>query len=399
MIDKDLLKNMTILYAEDEDSIQNGITETLSLFGIHVICAKNGQEGLSLFKAAKTKIDLILTDIKMPKMDGLLMVQKIREVDEFIPVVITTAHQETNLLMKAIDLGISSYVLKPIDIYKLKETLHKAIEPKILKEQLLEQNKKLNIEVQKNKENQKIMVTQSRFAAMGEMINMIAHQWRQPLASIGTAAFTLKYKILSDAFNLDLKEQRNEQSVFFKNKLDEIEFYVQNLTTTIEDFRNFYKSDKKVLNKTIDSAIHNCLKIMKKDLQASNIEVQLDLKSKNKLNIYENEIIHVFLNILKNAQEKLLEKENHKLILEICTKDIKNTVQIDIYDNGGYLDENIKDKIFEPYFSTKKEKNGTGIGLYMSKIIIENHHQGKLFVKNIREGVCFSIILPKKIHL
>ena len=390
---------MTILYAEDEDSIQNGITETLSLFGIHVICAKNGQEGLSLFKAAKTKIDLILTDIKMPKMDGLLMVQKIREVDEFIPVVITTAHQETNLLMKAIDLGISSYVLKPIDIYKLKETLHKAIEPKILKEQLLEQNKKLNIEVQKNKENQKIMVTQSRFAAMGEMINMIAHQWRQPLASIGTAAFTLKYKILSDAFNLDLKEQRNEQSVFFKNKLDEIEFYVQNLTTTIEDFRNFYKSDKKVLNKTIDSAIHNCLKIMKKDLQASNIEVQLDLKSKNKLNIYENEIIHVFLNILKNAQEKLLEKENHKLILEICTKDIKNTVQIDIYDNGGYLDENIKDKIFEPYFSTKKEKNGTGIGLYMSKIIIENHHQGKLFVKNIREGVCFSIILPKKIHL
>ena len=80
--------------------------------------------------------------------------------------------------------------------------------PSILKEQLLEQNKKLNIEVQKNKENQKIMVTQSRFAAMGEMINMIAHQWRQPLASIGTAAFTLKYKILSDAFNLDLKEGR-----------------------------------------------------------------------------------------------------------------------------------------------------------------------------------------------
>jgi len=398
MIEKDLLKNMTILYAEDEASIQNGITETLSLFGIHVICAKNGQEGLSLFKTSKRKIDLILTDIKMPKMDGLLMVQKIRERDEFIPVVITTAHQETNLLMKAIDLGISSYVLKPIDIYKLKGTLHKAIEPKILKEELLEQNKKLNIEVQKNKENQKIMVTQSRFAAMGEMINMIAHQWRQPLASIGTAAFNLKYKILSEAFQLNTEEGRKEQSIFFKDKLDEIEFYVQNLTTTIEDFRNFYKTDKKALNKTIDNSIHNCLKIIQKDLEANNIEVVLHLKSKNKINIYENEIMHVLVNILKNAQEKLLEKETHQSILEISTIDVKDTVQIDIYDNGGPLDEEIKDKIFEPYFSTKKEKNGTGIGLYMSKIIIENHHQGKLFVNNIKQGVCFSIILANELQ-
>ena len=97
MMNKSLLKNITILYAEDESSIQNGITESLNLFGIDVICAKNGEEGLSLFKNSKNKIDLILTDIKMPKMDGLLMVQKIREVDEFIPVVITTAHQETEL--------------------------------------------------------------------------------------------------------------------------------------------------------------------------------------------------------------------------------------------------------------------------------------------------------------
>ena len=399
MINKDLLKNITILYAEDETSIQNGITESLNLFGIHVICAKNGQEGLSLFKNFKTKIDLILTDIKMPKMSGLIMVQKIREIDTSIPVVITTAHQETSLLMQAIDLGISSYVLKPIDIYKLEETLLKAIEPKILKEQLLEKNKKLNIEVQKNKETQQIMVTQSRFAAMGEMINMIAHQWRQPLASIGTAAFNLKYKILSEAFNLETKEGRKQQAAFFKHKLGEIEFYVQNLTTTIDDFRNFHKSDKKILNKTIDNAIQNCLKIMQKDLQTHNIKVLLDLKSKHKLNICENEIIHVLLNILKNAQEKLLEKENNNSILEISTKDIKDSVQIDIYDNGSAIDEKIIDKIFEPYFSTKKEKNGTGIGLYMSKIIIEKHHQGKLSVKNIREGVCFSILLSKKTHL
>ena len=119
MIDKNILKNITVLYAEDESVIQEGITETLNLFEINVICAKNGQEGLSIFNSLNKKIDLILTDIKMPKLDGLGMIKKIREIDKEIPVIITTAHQETNFLMQSIELDISAYVLKTIDIYKL----------------------------------------------------------------------------------------------------------------------------------------------------------------------------------------------------------------------------------------------------------------------------------------
>jgi len=392
-MDKKVLKNITVLYAEDESLIQEGLTETLNLFGINVICARNGQEGLSAFKASREKIDLILTDIKMPKLDGLGMIQEIRKLDKYIPVIITTAHQETSFLMQSIDLGISAYVLKPIDIYKLEGTLIKAIEPKILKEKLIEKNEKLKIEVKKNKENQQIMVTQSRFAAMGEMINMIAHQWRQPLASIGTASFNLKYKVLTEKYNLETKEGRIEQADFFSKKLDEIEFYVQNLTTTIDDFRNFYKSDKTLVNKTIDNPITNSLKIIQKDLESNNINLILNFKSQNKINIYENEIIHVLINILKNAQDKFLEKEFQNAKIEIETQDLENSVQVDIYDNGGGIEESNLDVIFEPYFSTKKEKNGTGIGLYMSKIIVEKHHQGQLYARNIGEGVCFSIIL------
>ena len=111
MIDKNILKNITVLYAEDESVIQEGITETLNLFEINVICAKNGQEGLSIFNSLNKKIDLILTDIKMPKLDGLGMIKKIREIDKEIPVIITTAHQETNFLMQSIELDISAYVL------------------------------------------------------------------------------------------------------------------------------------------------------------------------------------------------------------------------------------------------------------------------------------------------
>ncbi|WP_428025355.1 response regulator [Arcobacter sp.] len=397
MIEKQVLKNITVLYAEDESVIQEGITETLNLFGINVICVQNGQEGFTSFKASREKIDLILTDIKMPKLDGIGMIEKIREIDKDIPIIITTAHQETTFLMQSIELNISAYVLKPIDIYKLEDNLIKAIESKVLKEELIEKNKKLEIEIQKNEEKQRIIETQSRFAAMGEMISMIAHQWRQPLASIGTASFNLKYKLLTEKFNLDSKEGREEQASFFSKKLDEIEFYVQNLTTTIDDFKNFFKTDKIVSNTIIERPINNTLKILEKDLKANNIELTLDFKSQNQINIYENEITHVFINILKNAQDKFLEKDIENAKIEIKTQDFEDGVKIEIYDNGGGIKEEDLDVIFEPYFSTKKEKNGTGIGLYMSKIIVEKNHQGKLFAKNTKDGISFFIILHSMI--
>jgi len=393
MINEQILKNITVLYAEDEAIIQNGITETLNLFNINVICAKDGQEGLSIFKSNNKKIDLILTDIKMPKINGLEMIKKIREIDKEIPIIVTTAHQETTFLMKSIESNISAYVLKPIDIYKLQESLIKAIEPKILKEELIEKNKKLEIEIKKNEEKQKIMETQSRFAAMGEMISMIAHQWRQPLASIGTASFNLKYKLLSGKFDLETKEGRVAQSDFFSKKLDEIEFYVQNLTNTIDDFRNFYKSDKILSNITINKPIKNSLKIIQKDLETNNIDLKLDLQSKNKINIYENELIHVIINMIKNAEDKFLEKNFKGAKIEIKTQDIEKGVKLEISDNGGGIKKENLDLIFEPYFSTKKEKNGTGIGLYMSKIIIERNHKGKISVSSNGDNVSFSIIL------
>ncbi|MDC0933535.1 response regulator [Arcobacteraceae bacterium] len=397
MIDKQVLKNITVLYVEDEFVIQEGITETLDLFGIEVISAQNGQEGLSIFKTSHKKIDLILTDIKMPKLDGLNMIAEIRKVSKDIPVVITTAHQETNFLMQSIELNISAYILKPIDIYKLEESLIKAISPKVLEKSLIEKNKKLEIEIKINEEKQQIIETQSRFAAMGEMISMIAHQWRQPLASIGTASFNLKYKLISEKFNLETQEGRKEQSLFFSHKLDEIEFYVQNLTATIDDFKNFFKTDKVLIHTTVDNTIKHSLKLIQKDLESNNIELVLNFNSKNLINIYQNEIIHVIINILKNAQEKLLENKTKNAKIEIKSQDLANSIRLDIYDNGGGIKKDNLDVIFEPYFSTKKEKNGTGIGLYMSKIIIEKNHQGKLYATNIKDGINFSIILHSMI--
>jgi signal transduction histidine kinase len=397
MIDNNSLENLTILYAEDEPTIQEGVRETLKLFKINVVCAKNGMEALELYKEQEQNIDMILTDIKMPKLDGLSLIKQIRKNDKFIPVVITTAHQETNFLKSSIEFGISAYVLKPIDIYQLRDTLIKAIEPKILKDRLIGKNKKLQIEIKKNKEKSELMISQSRFASMGEMINMIAHQWRQPLASIGTASFNLKYKIQTKKYDLSTKEGQEEQASFFTNKLNEIEHYVQNLTTTIDDFRNFYKTDKKLVNTNINEPINGALKIILKSLKTNNIAVNLQLKSTKKINIYENEVMHVILNILKNSQDNFLENTKELMKIDISTTDLEHQVEILVSDSGGGIGKEIIDKIFEPYFSTKKEKNGTGIGLYMSKIIVEKHHKGTIKATNIDNGVTFKITIPNNL--
>ena len=139
---KDILKNLTILYVEDDQFIQENTVITLEMLQINVIKASDGKEGLERFKE-NDNIDLILTDINMPVMNGLDMIEKINEINNDIPLLITTAHQEAEFLIKAIELGVRSYIMKPIDIYKIIEALIKSIEPIILKKQLLEKNTEL----------------------------------------------------------------------------------------------------------------------------------------------------------------------------------------------------------------------------------------------------------------
>lgn len=140
---KDILKDLTILYVEDDQYIQENTVITLEMLQINVIKASDGKEGLEKF-IKNDHIDLILTDINMPIMNGLDMIEKINEIRPNVPLIITTAHQEVEFLIKAIELGVHSYIMKPIDIYKIIDSLIKSIEPVILKKQLLEKNQELH---------------------------------------------------------------------------------------------------------------------------------------------------------------------------------------------------------------------------------------------------------------
>ena len=239
------------------------------------------------------------------------------------------------------------------------------------------------------KKQETYLIHQSRLAQMGEMISMIAHQWRQPLSSISTAVGTMRVKYDLSSYDLSKEDERVHQEEFMKKRLSKINEYVQLLSSTIDDFRNFYKPDKKPTLINLDTIVQTSVKIIKSTLEDKNIELIVEYHADIEIEVFSNELMQVILSILKNSEENFLEKNIKNPQIKILT----NRNSISISDNGGGVPITLRDKIFDPYFSTKSEKNGTGLGLYMSKIIVEDHHKGHLILENRKNGVCFKILL------
>ncbi len=242
----------------------------------------------------------------------------------------------------------------------------------------------------------KLLHRQSKLAAMGEMISMIAHQWRQPLGALSSIAINLQVKMQLEIFDLTKEEGREEFQKYFNKSLDEINSLVQNMTATIDDFRNFYKPNKILNHCSCSIPIEKAINIIKSSLNSDGVELVEEYLTEKEIDIYSNELMQVVLNILKNAQDNFKEKKIKDPKITIMSTDNNNDeggILIHICDNGGGIPEDILEKIFDPYFSTKDEKNGTGLGLYMSKVIIETHHNGVLKAINNENGVCFVIEL------
>jgi len=264
-------------------------------------------------------------------------------------------------------------------------------------QELQDLNATLEIKVQESiaeaQHKSEMLQKQSRMAQMGEMISMIAHQWRQPLGAISAVVGNIIVQIELEKFDLTSEEGRTEHKKDLMKNLSSISSFVQSLTTTIDDFRNFYKPNKQQDFAPINDAIEKSLKIIKTSLVADDIDLIEDYASTQELYIYTNELMQVILNIVKNAEDNFNEKGYKGASISIKTYDVLDKTVIEIQDNGGGIPEDIIDNIFDPYFSTKDDKNGTGLGLYMSKTIVEEHNNGKIFAKNINEGVCFVIEL------
>ena len=229
--------------------------------------------------------------------------------------------------------------------------------------------------------NQATLLQQAKLASMGEMLTMIAHQWRQPLASISSTTNNLLVKVKLNQFDKNT----------FENELDLLNSYSLHLSETINDFRDFFKVSKEKKTVNINLLLQEVCDIILPTLKDKDIVLEIICKEQFELHIYPNEIKHVFLNIIKNSEDIFHERsvKNAKIVIECYRKN--SDLIISLKDNGGGIDNSVLDKIFEPYFSTKHNSNGTGLGLYMSKMIVDEHSNGKLSISNHKDGADFKI--------
>jgi len=370
---------LTILYVEDEEGIRDKLAKFLKNFTSELYIAQNGEDGLEQYK--KYKPDLVISDIQMPKMDGLEMAQAIKNINVDQYLIFTTAFSNNEFFIKAINLQVDGYILKPLDLEKCEQKILQIAHQIDVRKDLILKNQ--------------MLIQQSKLASMGEMIGNIAHQWRQPLSVISTSASGVLVK----------KEYGSLSDGELENMMKGIVKSCNYLSQTIDDFRDFFKTngDKKFVANLHDF-MEKSINLVSSAFKDNFIEVIKDIESD--IDVYgdSNQLSQAIINILNNAKDALksCEKSQYKMISIVTAKKDEDTIIITIQDNAGGIQEDIINRIFEPYFTTKHKSQGTGLGLYITHQIITKNLNGTISVENkefeYREkkykGTCFTLTLP-----
>lgn len=402
-LDKEKAK---ILIIDDNTKNLQVALNILSQEGYSLLYAQDGVKGLDL--ALNNDIDLILLDVLMPQMDGYHVCQKLKNDSHTkdIPIIFLTVKDEEKDIVKGFECGGVDYVTKPFYTSILLKRVETHLKLAFTTKKLKKLNDNLSLEVSEKIEKirfkDQMLFQQAKMASMGEMIANIAHQWRQPLGSINSVVIGMKSKLAIEKFNLKEEDGRKECVSHFDEKLSNIENYTKLLSNTIDDFRNFFKPNKEKTEFMISELIETGINLLSANFENSDIHIITNITD-TKVRTLENELLQVIINILNNAKDALLKVEVHPCkVIMIHTKVENDTLTISIKDGAGGISAEIMDKIYEPYFTTKHQTSGTGIGLYMSKEIIEKHLLGTLTSTNVNfphndmtcEGAEFTITIP-----
>lgn len=481
----DRLKSITVLYVEDSKFLLKITRSMMENIFLKVFSAQDGQEGLEIYQAHRQEIDLIITDLIMPTLDGASMVKAIRESKSDVPIIITTGFDDFLERERMIELSIDGFLSKPVDMLKLLKSVNKIVDTLFTRRELETKKRMIDNDIiysemdefgyikyvskpfeklsgytkeeligkshtifkatHDSKSCQDIWPTlkaqkqwqgeienrakdgslyrlqcvvspmyfrdkligysstsiditqlhqksleleaQSKHAALGEMISMIAHQWRQPITSIGIISGNLQFDLMMDEVD----------KVTIEESLKQIDKHVRYLSNTIDIFSDFLKGNQKRDDIfSICDAVQEAILTIKEQCLKRGIEIDF-VKNCNsfKIEISKNEFIQSILHILTNAMEAFLDKKIQNPKIEIFIYETKRGFDIKISDNAGGIKEEYLGKIFTPYFSTKLDKNGTGLGLYITKTIVEKKLKGTIEVKNSIQGVDFIVSLPK----
>lgn len=426
---------MNVLIVEDNSSLRKLLRITFEQFGCTIIEAEDGQEGLD--QATSHLPDIIISDALMPRMDGfqLLRLLKADPVLKLIPFIFfsSTYIGEKEAEM-AISLGAEAFITKPIDpallwektcaimkewearqrkpahpaidesdeqylreysrivATKLEEKVHELEEALALRTKAEDELHRLNAEleqrvaaeVEKNRSKDRLMAHQARLAAMGGVLSNIAHQWRQPLNNVSLIIQNLQIEFEGGVLTTPLCRG------YVAECLEALVY----MSRTIDKFHAFYQPDSgQVLFHPYHSA-SEAISLVRKELESHGITITLVKESDSTVNGYKREFSQVLLNLIQNAKETILLRQPSTPCVEIVCSQKGESAQVTVRDNGGGIPAEIMDKIFDPYFTTKFMSQGTGMGLYMSKMIIEKHMGGSISIANNAAGTEVTIELP-----
>ncbi len=278
------------------------------------------------------------------------------------------------MLGKRIERFLSSYNAQVKQKTLELENLNKTLESRVSEE------------IAKNREHEQLLIQKSKFIALGEMISNIAHQWRQPLSQLSALMMTLKLKHRLDRLTKGEME----------NKCVEAEKILEYMSHTIDDFRNFFMPNKDKKRFSIASSIEEVLRIIGKSITNQGISIDTQIENDVVILGYKSEYEQVVLNLLSNAKDSLIASHVKNPKITIRLRRYGHNVELSVQDNGGGIKIEPIEKIFEPYVSTKEQNEGIGIGLYMSKLIIEKSMKGTLEAKNVEGGAIFTIGLKRE---
>jgi signal transduction histidine kinase len=372
--------------------------------GYIIRVATSGIQALEVVRSHP--VDIILLDIMMPEMDGLETCRRLKEdpLTRDIPVIFVTSLGEVDYEIKGFALGAVDFITKPIrvPVVRARVKTHLALFDQnralanLVQERTAELTAKqsqleaINLSLQQRvdetvaelRQRDKAMISQSRQAAMGEMIGNIAHQWRQPLNALAVLLV-----------NIQQAEQYNELTAdYLADCVKDGSKLIQKMSTTINDFSNFFIPDKEALLFSAIDQINSAVSLLRAAFAHQNISIALEIDNDLMLTGFPNEYSQVLLNLLSNAKDAIKGCDGVEGKVFIRLYEHEGFGCVSVSDNGGGIDPEVIDKIFEPYFSTKNM--GTGIGLYMSKMILEKSMNGTIEAYNIEGGAEFTVRTP-----
>ncbi|MEA3289795.1 MAG: hybrid sensor histidine kinase/response regulator [Campylobacterota bacterium] len=369
-----LIKNhdVNILIVDDSALQLEKAKRVIETMKLNITTAMNGLEALDIIENSGIDFSLVLTDYNMPEMDGMDLTIKIREKfdkDE-LGIIVMTINDAPDIPIKFIKYGASDFIHKPFTLLEMSTRINANLE-------ILDLFKS-------NTEKEKQILEQAKNAQIGELIGNIAHQWRQPLSTISAAASGMEVQK-----ELGLLTDEEFESMI-KRIVDSTKF----LSNTIDTFRDYTDDAGVKTSFNLEERILSTISLVRSLLDEEKISIVTEFDKSIEMNSVASELSQVILNIIYNAKDILTEREIIDPYIKIATTADDKKAIITIEDNAGGVDTDIIDQIFDPYFTTKHQSQGKGLGLYMSKDIVDKHLNGSLHLNNTKEGARFYIELP-----